>query len=264
MKRQAAALAVVLLLVVSPAIARAPTEPDNCPRLDATQLGHLHMIVRLTRQPDGDWSGMGAQESGQGGFDAYRYQLAMMSYTLSPAQYRYTPAYRALDRELDARRIHEMLPFDVRRTWKQISRGARNFDPGLTALGEEWIDPVKDRNIMYGGHLFQMIETHQMLYGDALYDGPTSTKRQFDQLDYIDLKTPSVMAMYLVKQDKVIRHPMAWADGCAGSFMHAWSKPAVEQTHGELAKPVPPGTSPAHFAKAFRRTLTLASPIERK
>lgn len=321
-------IAFALALIPAPASA-APPDPNAYPKLDARQLGHLDNIVRLARQPDSDWSSMGALEPGQGGFDAYRYQLAMMSYTLALAQYRYTPAYRELDRETDAQLIHKMLLFDVWGFWEQTSRGAKNFDPSLTVLGEGWIDPVKDQNIMYSGHLFQMVTTHQMLYGDtrysakgaikfvynpvgrglgpqefaydtaslakvladqfeengwkgiecepnaifpecnqhpllgfALYDRANGTgyfpkistafKQQFDALNYIDPKTASFMAMYLVKQKVVIQHPMAWADGWAGSFMHAWYKPAVEQVYpiqkASLLVDLPDGTTTTRSA----------------
>lgn len=305
-----ALLAALLVGTALPATARgtAPPDPDSYPKLDDKQLGQLTQIARLAHQPDSDWSSMGSAEPGQGGFDAYRYQLAMMSYTLALANYRYTPAYRELDQEIDVRLIHKMLLFDVWGFWEQTSRGSKMFDPSLTALGEGWIDPVKDQNIMYSGHLFQMITTHQMLYGDrrysepkaitfvydpvgrglgrqefaydtaglakvlakqfeengwkgiecepnaifpecnqhpllgfSLYDRANGTdyfariskafKAQFDQLNYIDPATSSFMAMYLVKQKKVIQHPSAWADGWAGSFMHAWYKPEVERIY---------------------------------
>jgi len=310
MRRLAKSLAAALLAsaAFSGAIAAPPVDPASYPRLDDKQMGHIRAIVTLAEQPDSDWSGMGSAEPGQGGFDAYRYQLAMMSYTLSLAHHRFTPAYRDLYRETDARLIHKMLLFDVWGFWELTSRGSKAFDPSLTVLGDGWIDPVKDQNIMYSGHLFQMVTTHEMLYGDARYSKPDavtfvydpfgrglgrqdfkydthklaqvlasqfedngwkgiecepnaifpecnqhpllgfalydrangtdyfkriskSFKEQFDALDYLDPKTSSFMMMYMIKQDKVIQRPTAWADGWSGSFMHAWYKPEVEQAY---------------------------------
>jgi hypothetical protein len=303
--------AALLLSCVPPAAAKPakpPVDPASYPALDDQQLGHVNAIVRLAGQSDSDWSGMGSSEPGQGYFDAYRYQLAMMSYTLSLASYRYTPAYRALYRDTDAKLIHKMMLFDVWGFWELTSRGAKAFDPSLTALGEGWIDPVKDQNIMYSGHLFQMVTTHQMLYGDmryaqpgaltftynpvgrgmgkqsfpydthslakvladqfqengwkgiecepnaifpecnqhpllgfALYDRANGTdyfkrisaayKQQFDALNFVDPKTRSFAAFYMVKQGVTLQNPAAWADGWAGTFMHAWYKPQVEEIY---------------------------------
>lgn len=173
------ALAGLFLTVSAPfavAASTTPPDPSRYPILDEKQLGHVNAIVRLAGQLNSDWSGMGSDEPGQGGFDAYRYQLAMMSYTLSLVQYHYTPAYRELTQATDARLIDKMLLFDVWGFWELTSRGAKSFDPDLKELGEGWIDPVKRQNIMYSGHLFQMINTHQMLYADGRYDQPGSVR----------------------------------------------------------------------------------------
>jgi hypothetical protein len=163
-------------------ICAATTPPDErqYPALDPLQLGHIAFIVKIAHLPGGDWSQMGQDDPGQGGFDSYRYQLAMMSYTLALANYHYTPAYRELYQDASERLIEKMLREDVWGFWELTSRGAKLFNPDLRKLGTGWIDPVKHQNIMYSGHLFQMINTYQMLYNSSKYDVKASLRFIYD------------------------------------------------------------------------------------
>jgi hypothetical protein len=174
MLNRRACLATGLAAVAAPAFAatRAPIDASAYPRLDREQLGHLEFIASIADQLGGDWSRMGHSEPGQGGFDAYRYQLAMMSYTLNLANYHYTPAYRELHQETTRKLIDKMMRYDVWGFWEATSRGAKAFNPALKELTAGWIDPVKDQNIMFSGHLFQMINSYAMLYGDQRYEQP--------------------------------------------------------------------------------------------
>lgn len=276
--------------------------------LDDKQLGQLAFIDHLSRSLPGDWSHMGSHEPGQGYFDAYRYQLAMMSYALSLAHYHYTPAWREHHGAVSRRLIDKMLRFDVWGYWELTSQGASDVDPSLTELGDGWIDPVRYQNIMYSGHLFQMTATHEMLFGGGEFDAPGSItfdynpfgrglgrqlfkydihllakvifdqfqfngwrgvecepnaifpecnqhpiigyalydrlygtdyfsetsvrfKEQFNQLKYLDPKSHSFMAFYQKKQKKIIRNDHAWSDGWSGTFMHAWSRPDIEEAY---------------------------------
>src|SRR5258708_25590628 len=155
-------------------------DPQQYPALDAKQLGHIAFIIKIANLPGGDWSQMGQDESGQGGFDSYRYQLAMMSYTLDLANYNSTPAYRELYQDTNERLIGKMLREDVWGFWELTSRGAKLFNPDLQELGAGWIDPVKRQNIMYSGHLFQMVNTYQMLYNSSKYDATASLQFVYD------------------------------------------------------------------------------------
>lgn len=158
----------------------AGSQREDVPVLNERQLGHLAFIDRLSRQIPGDWRFMGADEPGQGGFDSYRYQLAMMSYAVALAQYHYTPAWREVHAGIDARLIEKMLRFDVWGYWELTSRGYKGLDPTMTELREGWIDPVRDENIMYSGHLFQMVTTHEMLYGGGRFDTSGSITFDYD------------------------------------------------------------------------------------
>ncbi|RYY98207.1 MAG: hypothetical protein EOO24_18780 [Comamonadaceae bacterium] len=145
---------------------------DAAPALDDMQLGHLQYIANVARRRHNDWTGMDSEEPGQGGFDAYRYQLAMMAYTVHLANYHYTPAWRDGPQATSEKLIEKMMRFDVWSFWEMTSRGAKQFDPSLAALSEGWRDPVIRQNIMYSGHLFHMVTAYGMLYDSARYEQP--------------------------------------------------------------------------------------------
>jgi Linalool dehydratase/isomerase len=160
------------LLTHGLAFAQPKVDVRDYRELDDKQLGHLRFIANVADQKFNDWSKMDSSEAGQGGFDAYRYQLAMMSYATNLANYHYTPAYRELHQRTTDRLIAKMLRFDVWSFWEQVSQGAKMFDPDLVKLSEGWRDPVIKQNIMYSGHLMQMVATYAMLYDSDKYERP--------------------------------------------------------------------------------------------
>lgn len=168
------------LLAPAAVLAQDKVNPRAYRELDDKQLGHLRFIANIAAQNANDWSRMDSSEAGQGGFDAYRYQLAMMSYAVNLANYHYTPAYRELHQQTTERLIEKMLRFDVWNFWEQVSRGAKMFDPDLVKLSEGWRDPVIKQNIMYSGHLLQMVTTHAMLYGSGKYEQPGAITFVYD------------------------------------------------------------------------------------
>lgn len=147
--------------------------------LDDTTLGHLRHIVNLSRQIPNDWSDMGPYDPSQEGDDAYRYQLAYMTYALALTQYHHTPAYRELWRDTIARLIGKMMRWEVWGYWELTSRGSKVMDPDLNGLGEGWIDPVMRQNVMYSGHLLMMVGLYEMFYRDGRFDAPGSLTFQF-------------------------------------------------------------------------------------
>ena len=147
--------------------------------LDDKTLGHLRHVANLSRQMPNDWSDMGPYDPSQEGDDAYRYQLAYMTYALSLAQYHHTPAYRELWRDTMARLIGKMMRWEVWGYWELTSRGSKVLDPDMNALGEGWIDPVIRQNVMYSGHLLMMVGLYDMFYRDGRFDAPGSLTFQF-------------------------------------------------------------------------------------
>jgi hypothetical protein len=147
--------------------------------LDDQTLGHLRHMVNLSRQIPNDWSDMGPYDPSQEGDDAYRYQLAYMTYALSLTQYHHTPAYRELWRDTIARLIAKMMRWEVWGYWELTSRGSKVMDPDMNGLGEGWIDPVMRQNVMYSGHLLMMVGLYEMFYRDGRFDAPGSLTFQF-------------------------------------------------------------------------------------
>lgn len=147
--------------------------------LDDKTLGHLRHMVNLSRQIPNDWSDMGPYDPSQEGDDAYRYQLAYMTYALSLTQYHHTPAYRELWRDTIGRLIAKMMRWEVWGYWELTSRGSKVMDPDMNGLGEGWIDPVMRQNVMYSGHLLMMVGLYDMFYRDGRFDAPGSLTFQF-------------------------------------------------------------------------------------
>lgn len=173
---------------------------SDYPALSDKEIGHIRWFVKLAQQPPGDWSYMGGEEEGQEWTEAYRYQLAFMTYTLALAQYHKTPAYRELYQQTMDRLIQKMTRRDVWDYWVEASKGSKKFNPGLKEQGPGWIDPVGDKNIMYSGHLHQMVELYQMLYRDRKYDKPGSLvftwekgKVQLNKFEYDSNKLAGVI-----------------------------------------------------------------------
>jgi hypothetical protein len=248
----------------------AAIDATHYPSLSDKEIGHLRWIVKLAEQPPGDWSHMGGAEPGQENMEAYRYQLGFMTYFLALAQYHKTPAYREVYQRAMDRLIQKMVRKDVWSYWPEVSKGGKAYDPDLKEFGPGWIDPVRDQNIMYSGHLLHMLGLYKMLYRDAkyhsvcceinavfpecnqhpilglmLYDHVNRTdyssvresfKKVFYEKKFIDPTTHNAMAFYMVKQDKVVPISSPAADGWTGAFMHAWDPKFIESHYPYQAK----------------------------
>ena len=147
-------------------------QPERYPALDAKEVGALRWFVKLARQAPGDWSGMGGLEPGQEWLEAYRYQLAFMTYFLALEQYHKTPAYRELATSTMDLLIQKMMRKDVWHYWAESSKGSKKFNPALQDYGPGWVDPVREKNIMYSGHVMHMVGLYEMLSRDFKYDQP--------------------------------------------------------------------------------------------
>jgi hypothetical protein len=180
MARSAIIISLVAIVVLSPGLAdwafsgSLPVKASDYPALSEKELGLVQFLIRVAQQPPGDWSYMGGKEEGQEGMDAYRYQLGYMAYALALAQYHKTPAYRELYQKALDGLIQKMIRKDVWYYWENTSKGFTMTDPPQRGRGLGWIDPVVEKNIMYSGHLINMVELYQMLYRDDKYDKPKS------------------------------------------------------------------------------------------
>ncbi|KAG2417528.1 hypothetical protein HFD88_008747 [Aspergillus terreus] len=152
------------------------------PKLSREQAGHLRHIHNLVSQPDGSWHHMGPLEPMQEFLDAYRYQLAVMSYAASAAHYHRLPALRGTFKPLIRQLIHKMLRREVWGYWFNTSHSGVKTDPGLSELRKPWADPVVRENIMYSGHLLLMTSLYAMLFDDDEFEKPGSLVFNWDPL----------------------------------------------------------------------------------
>jgi len=311
--------------------ARESAQLGDHPSLDDKQLGHLRFISNIAKRRHNDWSLMDSDEPGQGNFDAYRYQLAMMAYTVHLANYHYTPAWREVHQSTSEKLVEKMMRFDVWSFWENVSRGAKQFDPSLAAMSEGWRDPVIKQNIMYSGHLFQMVTTYAMLYDSSryeqagaltfdfdpkargmgreqfVYDTPRLAEvlrnqfaangwagiecepnaifvecnqhpmlgfklldqrkgtayfpevsaqymKVFEEQQFFHPENGSSMLFKMVKQGRKVPAQLAWNDGWAGTFLHAWAPQKVREVYpklrGKYVVRQADGTAVIPFAKA--------------
>jgi len=157
-------------LAIPPAFA-ADTQEINTQRgLSDAELGHLRNFVSLARQDMDDWSGW--EGSDQKGMEAYRYQIAFMTYALALQQYHSTPAYRDLYQDTMNRLIERMLEKPVWDFWEEVSKSSPKFDPDYEGPRPSERDPVGKKNIMYSGHVVHMIALHEMLFDDERWSQP--------------------------------------------------------------------------------------------
>ena len=164
--------------------------PATYPSLSEKQMGHTRHLINLANQLDGDWSMMGNTPGGDS-FDAYQFQIAFAAYTLGLVQYHLVPAHRDLYREASDALIQKMLYRDVWQYWARMSQSEWT---GADAAGSRseyteanwhgWIDPNISKNIMYSGHLLQMVSLHESLYGDRKYDAPGSLPFLFPSIEF--------------------------------------------------------------------------------
>ncbi|KAJ5555594.1 hypothetical protein N7535_008029 [Penicillium sp. DV-2018c] len=150
-----------------PSLGQLPHDP---PKLTKEQCGHLRHIHNLSSQLDGDWAFMGSQEPGQEWDTARRYQLATMSYAIGAAHYHRLPAMRSMFKPVFEALIRKMLRREVWDYWYLSSQSGKKLDPELKELRKPWADPVRKENIMYSGHLLNMVSLFSMLFNDDRFD----------------------------------------------------------------------------------------------
>ncbi|KAF4462881.1 linalool dehydratase-isomerase precursor [Fusarium albosuccineum] len=121
---------------------------DAFPKLSREQAGHLRHFHNLSSQRDGEWQHMGTQDAGQEWLDAYRYQLAIMTYAAATAHYNRLPVLRSAFRNLMLNLIHKMLLRDVWGYWFLTSHSGVFVDPDIKELRKPWADPIVKENIM--------------------------------------------------------------------------------------------------------------------
>ena len=123
--------------VVPRADAPLPVDIGRLPLLDKLQLGHLHHIDNLSRQPPNDWSFMAGRAANQEDFGGYRFPLAYMAYALGLTYFHRLPAAPGVFRPTFQRLIEKMLHPAVWMYWRDVSRGGAIFNAHFTDALDE-------------------------------------------------------------------------------------------------------------------------------
>jgi hypothetical protein len=123
-------------------------------------------------------------------------------------QYHKTPAYRELYQDALSRILSKYFRQDVWGSWYFISMGMKAADPDLVEYATPWADPVKEKNIMYSGHVLEMVGLWRMLYGDKKYDATGSIKFAWrpgggDNADYLYSHSSLMKVIY----DQFVNNP---------------------------------------------------------
>ncbi|MEE8441340.1 MAG: hypothetical protein V3S41_06435 [Spirochaetia bacterium] len=160
-------------------------------KLSDSSLGQIRHFISLARQDLEDWHGFEAED--QYGLEAYRYQIAFMAYAIALFQYHTLPAYRELLAGTVKRLIVRLIQKPVWEFWEEVSRGAKLFDPDWTEPAQPWRDPIREKNIMYSGHVAHMIALYEMLYRDFSWESSDSLRFSWDQKEEFLYDQPSVM-----------------------------------------------------------------------
>ncbi|MFQ6114816.1 MAG: hypothetical protein ACE5NG_12170, partial [bacterium] len=129
-----------------------------------------YFILDLALQPLGDWRGFNSLD--QFGQSALRYKLAFMTYALAQVHYLQLPAYPTPFQEAIDRLIQRMMQKRVWSYW---------YFENLWGNWKKNPDPVYEMNVMYSGHLANMIGLYEWLFNDHKYDEPGSIRLVWDE-----------------------------------------------------------------------------------
>ena len=182
----------ILLSISGVPVSALGTEPDpsDYPALSTEQMGHVRHMINMANQLDGDFSLMGEMDPVYYmSFNAYQFQIAFAAYALASAHYHYTPAHRDLYQDASARLISRMIYKDVWDYWAHTSKfdltdrtsSSESADRMVNYSEEDWygwIDPNVKKNIMYSGHLLQMLGLHAVLFDGARLSGGSACSRR--------------------------------------------------------------------------------------
>jgi hypothetical protein len=160
----------VALVIGALGSAQAASPLAPYPSLDKKQLGAVRHLIELANLPPGSWQFMEPESVPSN--DAYQFQIAFASYALAVVQSQVTPAYREMYHQAFRNLIRKMLQRDVWGMWLAVVE-APEFKKYLDPA-KDWRDPVREKNIMYSGHVLQMISLYETLYDDREFDAPGS------------------------------------------------------------------------------------------
>ncbi|MBF0441297.1 MAG: hypothetical protein HQK54_05280 [Oligoflexales bacterium] len=156
--------------------------PDSYPQMDRMEIGHLRYFMTIARQdlddfsllPSGNLYGIPKTGAMQTSMASFRYTLAFMTYFLALEQFHKVPANTDMIQPLMDRLIRKMQRKAVWDYWASTSKGMPHFEPNFDRPYPSERDPIRVKNIMYSGHLAQMIALYEKLYLDMKWSQPGS------------------------------------------------------------------------------------------
>lgn len=199
-------LVIVSLVTVQTAFAAKNTsiDPNSYPGATEKELGQLKWVLMLANEPIDDFKDIHAID--QVGVTADRYTIAFSAYFLAAEQYYKMPAWNDGIKVGIDRLIQKMEQKPVWEYWSHDSAGVPKYEPLMNTPYAPFSDPIAYRNIMYSGHLSQMINLYQMLYNERKFDEPGSIILKWDdrtQFVYDNQKLQDAMFMQLIRINPV-------------------------------------------------------------
>jgi hypothetical protein len=148
--------------------------PASYQQIGTDEMGMFRWYLSASDDPLDDFTKIKSWDVDQAYQSSYRYSIAFMTYFFALEQYHKLPAWREYIQPHMDRLILKMLQKEVWQYWALRSKGVSIIEPLLNTPYPEEHDPIAKKNIMYSGHLGQMIGLYEMLYRDLKWDAPAS------------------------------------------------------------------------------------------
>ncbi len=208
-------------------------DPNAYPAADEKELGQLLWVLKLADQDIADFSNF--QSVDEQGISACRYSVAFSAYFLAVEQYHKFPAWQENIKPAYDRLINRMIEKRIWQYWEHESPGVTKFEPNMDRPYPAMKDPVAYRNIMYSGHLGQMINLYQMLYNDRKWDEPGAIVFTWDDTTkfvYNNKSLQEVMFLQMINNSVpgIECEPNAIFPACNTHPMLSWL--LYDQMHG--------------------------------
>ena len=149
-------------------------DPASYQQIGTDEMGLFRWYLSIGDDPISDFSKLPSYDEKQTEGSSYRYTMAFMTYFLILEQYHKLPACSEIIKPRMDRLIQKMQDRQVWSYWANTSQGVELLEPKMDKPYPEQHDPVGDQNIMYSGHLGQMIASYEMLYKDMKWSEPGS------------------------------------------------------------------------------------------
>ncbi len=149
-------------------------DPASYQQIGTDEMGLFRWYLSVSDDALDDFSRIKTYEETQFYLSSYRYSIAFMTYFFALEQYHKLPAWREYIKPRMDKLIQKMIQKQVWQYWAERSKGVNFIEPLLNTPYPEEHDPVGKKNIMYSGHLGQMIGLYETLYHDLKWDEPGS------------------------------------------------------------------------------------------